>query len=37
MADVLPLIQASIEALKHGALPPEDVIKSLITKVGSLG
>lgn len=34
MADVLPLIQASLTALKGGALPPTDVVKALISKVG---
>lgn len=34
--DVLPLLQVSLEALKSGALPPTEVIKSLASKVGRL-
>lgn len=33
MADVLPLITASLAALRAGRLPPEPVLKSLVSKV----
>lgn len=37
MTDLLPLLEKALKEVAHGRLPPPDVLKPLISKVGSAG